>query len=250
MRLPSKHVALPLSLAAASLLAGPTSALGETYTVTFEVKDTDVAEEVLQLEGNPCDIEAGEELIRAEVSATVRGLGELRAENESDSSTAIVNMSHELVSASIKMDYAPGGLFVEASAGPFEVVDRELTVFDGDKDFGGTSGFTEETFCCDLNTDSRTYTDPTELAAFDGPFDVIFMSDGEDASSSSGGNADFEILTQAGGDASVTYTCRTDDDKPPQPVPAIGPLGLLVLAGGLAGIGGWLQRGGGRRTRR
>lgn len=193
--------------------AAAEAAVANPFTVVFEVKDTDVQEEVLELPGNPCQTDLGEELIEVTVSATLRGLGSLAAENLSESSTADVTLRHELLSSTIDMPSLPGGGFgINASAGPFEEA-RTLAIYDGTNDFNGASGFKVETYCCDLETDSQTYTSAADLAAFNSAFDVVFTSDGEDSTAGTSGNVDTEIITRAGGEATVAYTCRTPEPE-------------------------------------
>ena len=106
------------------------------------------------------------------------------------------------------------------------------TSFDGDIDFGGTSGITYQDLTA-TQTESETFTDASTLALFSGAGSIDLNLNALATSFASGaGNLITQFNTSAGGNISVTY--NYDDNSTPVSAPAhvalIG-LGLLAFAG-------------------
>jgi hypothetical protein len=73
----------------------------------------------------------------------------------------------------------------------------------------------------------------------------VWLTAQAEASAQTSGSWNYTIATDAEARVRVAVSCRSDYEPPP--VPAAGPLGLVLLTGGLAGLGAWLQ---GRRRRK
>lgn len=151
----------------------------------------------------------------------VAGLAEVESEDTTDAGTVTYALEASLSAAL-------AGAPLSLSVIPQALATFEASVFDGDRDYGGTSGFTNETLS-DVDVESATYTLPADLAYFTGTGDLTFNLNTIARSFASGpGDMASRFSTDSAALMEVVYTY----DAATVPLPA----GLPLLLAGLGGL--------------
>lgn len=107
---------------------------------------------------------------------------------------------------------------------------ENLSAFDGNADFGGTSGRSLSSPTAS-DDDTKTYALAADLAKFIGTGNLVFDVNANNKSSTSGGNLISWLETSANAKVTIEYTY--DDRQIPTPAPVPLPAGMPLFAAAL-----------------
>jgi hypothetical protein len=213
---PIKYVAT--GLAATLLPIGVAQAATLTHTDSVTSTQTNFTESVAipQFDSSLGDLTN----IFIELNGEVTG--SIQLENTSTSSGADVTAN---LDSEIQLQKPDASTLLSVLSN--ESVNANFTVFDGNNDFGGTSGLTQN--ISDQATNSISLTDPSDFGLFLGTGNVSLLVAGlSSLTATGGGNLDTDFTAFAAANITVTY----EYDAKPIPVPEPGiSLGMLVFGG-------------------
>ncbi len=153
--------------------------------------------------------------------------GEIRVENTSLNSATDIEA---VLSATLTLTDTVLNNTLVITLPAFSQTITGLTTFDGDIDFGGTSGATFGDLS-DTDTQSATFSDASTLSTFTGMGTIDLNLNALATSvADGGGNLVTQFITQAGGDITVVYDYDVPSVSAPSHLALLG-LGLVAFAG-------------------